>query len=151
MCVYSIFTHGLKQKEEKMWVAKAFAVGAGISQIPIIGPVYIFICHSITIIITVFILLAIIAPASCGYIARSVGIASEEEIPFEPFMGTVTTESLNVRTFPGDNFQIVGQLHQEDEIKIWGVPSKGGWYEITFENRSRFICSDYVERVDENI
>lgn len=134
-----------------MKTGKAFLIGAGISQIPIIGPIYLFLCYSATVIIFILMLILLVAPSACGTIAQTIGVSSEEEIPFEPFTIKITVESLNVRTFPGTNFPIVGQLYQGDEITVWGIPSKAGWYEITFENRSRFICSDFVESINENI
>lgn len=53
--------------------------------------------------------------------------------------------TLNVRTGPSTNHEIIGSLHPGDPVKIVGK-SDNGWFKILWKGREAWICGDYVWR-----
>ena len=63
--------------------------------------------------------------------------------------GTITTDSLNVRSGPGKEYDSIGKLYPSDTIKITGTD--GNWYRIDYNGSQGYVSSDYVlmENVDD--
>ncbi|HNY12880.1 MAG TPA: SH3 domain-containing protein, partial [Candidatus Wallbacteria bacterium] len=55
---------------------------------------------------------------------------------------------LNVRTGPGTNYNIIGQLHRYDNIKV--LDEKLGWYKINYNGSDAWINGYYVSGVQTN-
>lgn len=60
--------------------------------------------------------------------------------------GTVTADSLNVRSGPGSSYDVVGKLSKGASVVILG--SANGWYEISSGSLTGYVSADYVT-VDE--
>lgn len=56
--------------------------------------------------------------------------------------GTITAESLNVRTGPGTSYESIGYLHNGDKVTILG--ESNGWYKIDFNGREAWVSGKYV-------
>ena len=57
--------------------------------------------------------------------------------------GTVTTDTLNVRSGAGTNYSVISKVHKGDTVNIIG--SSNGWYKIELSNgKTGWVSSDYV-------
>ncbi|MCA1063526.1 SH3 domain-containing protein [Rossellomorea aquimaris] len=57
--------------------------------------------------------------------------------------GIITDNSLNVRTSPSLQSQVLGVLNKGDQVEVTG--SVSGWYEITFGSDKAWVSEKYVE------
>ncbi|QED48752.1 SH3 domain-containing protein [Cytobacillus dafuensis] len=64
------------------------------------------------------------------------------------FNGRITADSLNVRSSPSLNSQIIGKLYSGDTVKILSQNSE--WTEIFFSGKKAWISSQYVEAVNDS-
>ena len=57
--------------------------------------------------------------------------------------GTVTANSLNVRSGASTSYSIIGKLTKGKEVEI--LSSSNGWYKIQYsENQSGWVSADYI-------
>lgn len=56
--------------------------------------------------------------------------------------GKITTESLNVRSGPGKEYESIGKVYAADTVTITGEES--GWYRIVYDKTQGYISSNYV-------
>jgi uncharacterized protein YraI len=57
--------------------------------------------------------------------------------------GTVTNDTLNVRSGPGTDSDVIGQLHNGDVVDITG--SEDGWYRIEFDEEVGYVAGNFIE------
>ncbi|AEB76454.1 N-acetylmuramoyl-L-alanine amidase [Clostridium botulinum] len=58
--------------------------------------------------------------------------------------GLVTASVLNVRSGPGTDYRVIGQLNKGTKVKIY--KDKGnGWYDIYFGNHGGYVYKNYIE------
>ena len=70
--------------------------------------------------------------------------AQEQETHAFPFVGVVTTDSVNVRAGANINFEIVTQLDKNKNVVV--LEEKFGWYKIEAPEEANFwIFHEYVE------
>lgn len=63
---------------------------------------------------------------------------------------TVNVEtSLNVRSGPGTNYNIIGKLSKGQQITITG--ETGDWYQIKYNNANGFVNKQYVQKEDDTM
>lgn len=80
------------------------------------------------------------------------GWISEEYCKFYPLpnsngggsTGTVTADSLRVRSGAGTNYDVIGGLKNGQKVTITG--QSNGWYTISFEGRTGYVSADYVSK-----
>ena len=60
--------------------------------------------------------------------------------------GRVTTDKLNVRSFPGNTGAVVGTLSKNSLIDIRG--QDGGWYRFDYNASSAYVFGRYIEKVN---
>lgn len=58
-------------------------------------------------------------------------------------MGTINTESVNVRTGPATHFTKVGTLSQGEQVEILG--EEDGWYKIRFQDGEAFVSKKLID------
>lgn len=73
-----------------------------------------------------------------------VQIEIEEET--ENKKGMVTVAILNVRSGPSTETEKLGQLSLGTSVEI--LSETEGWYEISFESKTAYICAEYVRIID---
>ena len=57
--------------------------------------------------------------------------------------GTVTTDTLNVRSGAGTSYSVISKVHKGDTVNIVG--SSNGWYKIELSNgKTGWVSADYV-------
>ena len=61
--------------------------------------------------------------------------------------GKVTNETLNIRTGPGTEYDVLGQFHTGDSVDITG--SEDGWYRIEYDEEVGYVSAKYVELTDD--
>ncbi|MCJ7839932.1 N-acetylmuramoyl-L-alanine amidase [Lederbergia sp. NSJ-179] len=71
---------------------------------------------------------------------------TKSETLSEPFMATVQTNSLNVRSQPDPTSERIGVLNEGDQVKITG--EQNGWSQIEYESEIAWVSSDYISKVD---
>ena len=54
------------------------------------------------------------------------------------------TTTVNVRSGPSTDNEILGKLYEYDHIKVYEI--KNGWAEIDYSNRSAYVSSKYLEK-----
>lgn len=69
-------------------------------------------------------------------------ISSVSAFAAEGKYGMVTATSLNVRSQPNTNSQILGTLPYGTNIEL--VEKVNSWYKISFQNKTAYVCSDYI-------
>lgn len=84
--------------------------------------------------------LCILALSACAYSKSSIVYADVLE-------GAVNTDILNVRACPDTSSFIVGQLKNNDKIKILGEDST--WYKIIYNDNEAWVSKEYIS-VQEN-
>ena len=57
--------------------------------------------------------------------------------------GTVTSETLNVRSGPSQDEKAIGKLYQGDTVTITGQ-ADNGWYQIDYFNEEGYVSGKYV-------
>lgn len=57
--------------------------------------------------------------------------------------GKVTSDSLNVRSGPGKDFDVMGKVYSGNKIDIVGID--GDWLKIEYNNSEGYVSSEYVE------
>ena len=62
--------------------------------------------------------------------------------------GRVTTEVLNIRSFPASTGNIVGTLNKDSLIEIKG--QNGGWYRFDYKDSSAYVFGRYIEKVEQS-
>ena len=60
-----------------------------------------------------------------------------------PTNGTVTANTLNVRSGPGINYKIIGQLNQGEKVEI--EKKVGNWYSTYFGDHGGYVSCDYIK------
>lgn len=58
-------------------------------------------------------------------------------------IGIVTVDGLRIRKEPNTEADIIKSLNKNEEIKITS-DLKDGWYEVTLNDKTCYICADYV-------
>lgn len=64
-----------------------------------------------------------------------------------------TADGINVRSGAGTGYGVLGAIQNGSEIslqsktKYSGTGCSGGWYKITYNNRTGYVCSNYVTNV----
>ena len=61
--------------------------------------------------------------------------------------GKITTDSLNVRSGPGKDYDAIGKVYSSETVQITGQDS--GWYQIDYNGTEGFVSSKYVEMEEE--
>lgn len=61
---------------------------------------------------------------------------------------TVTEPTLNVRSGPGTNYSIVGQLRENDQVPVIGRNADFSWLVIQFRGQVAWVTSQYVSIFD---
>ena len=56
--------------------------------------------------------------------------------------GTITTDSLNVRSGPGKEYDSIGKVYSSDIIKITG--SSNNWYRIDYNGSEGYVSAEYI-------
>lgn len=56
--------------------------------------------------------------------------------------GNITTDSLNVRSGPGKDYDSIGKVYSSDTIKITG--SSSNWYRIDYNGSEGYVSAGYV-------
>lgn len=85
--------------------------------------------------------------ANTNYADVLASLPSEEEFPEEGLVGTVTTNSVNLRSGPGTSFDIVGKANKGDAVTIYEKVYDGKtyhWGRLNPEG-TQWICLDYVQ------
>ena len=57
--------------------------------------------------------------------------------------GTVTADTLNVRSGPSEDAKIIGQVTYGSQIELRDS-TEDGWVQIAFDNPEAYVCADYV-------
>jgi hypothetical protein len=57
----------------------------------------------------------------------------------------VSGEIANVRTGPGTNYPVIGQIRQGETYPLTGRNASGGWWEFAFGQRTGWISASLVE------
>ncbi|MGI6010072.1 MAG: SH3 domain-containing protein [Ruminococcus sp.] len=52
------------------------------------------------------------------------------------------SSSVNVRTLPGMDGQVIGSLETGEKVTVTG--KEGGWYEITYNGEKAYVYEDYL-------
>ena len=69
--------------------------------------------------------------------------SSSDNATTENKKGTVTTDTLNVRSGAGTSYSIISKVHKGDTVNIVG--SSNGWYKIELSSgKTGWVSSDYV-------
>ncbi|GGJ83927.1 N-acetylmuramoyl-L-alanine amidase [Lentibacillus kapialis] len=55
----------------------------------------------------------------------------------------VTSDNLNIRSGPGTEYNLIGQVNTGTALHMVSV--EDGWVEITYDNRTAWVSSDYVD------
>lgn len=55
-----------------------------------------------------------------------------------------TTSSLNVRSGPSTDYEIIGYCSNGEQLEVTGVCAETGWYQITYEDGTGFVSNEYV-------
>ena len=55
---------------------------------------------------------------------------------------SITTDSLNVRSGPGKEFESIGKVYPSDTLEITGI--SGNWYRIDYHGEEGYVSSGYV-------
>ncbi len=66
-----------------------------------------------------------------------------------PINATVKAEALNLRTGPGVEYAIVGQLQQGDIIIVIARNLDGDWLEVEHEGKTGWVSKEYLEAPEE--
>lgn len=63
----------------------------------------------------------------------------------DSFLITVAVDNLNVRATPDLEGEVLGQIHLNDSVKVYGqVETKAyDWYEIEYDDQTAYIASDF--------
>ena len=59
----------------------------------------------------------------------------------------VTADSLNVRTGPGTDYDVLGTLSQGEEVVVLAL--EGDWYRIRYQSSEAYVHADYLMAVGE--
>ncbi len=62
--------------------------------------------------------------------------------------GKVTNETLNIRSGPGTDNDVMGQLHEGDEVDITG--EEDGWYRIEYDEEVGYVSAKYIEITEDS-
>ncbi|MDD6202924.1 MAG: SH3 domain-containing protein, partial [Lachnospiraceae bacterium] len=73
---------------------------------------------------------------------RGICVQAAPEVTETEGTGKITTESLNVRSGPGKEYEAIGKVYSEDTVKITG--STDGWYRIVYDGSEGYVAADYV-------
>lgn len=57
--------------------------------------------------------------------------------------GKITTESLNVRSGPGKNYDAIGKVYSSETVTVIG--SEDGWYRIDYNGTEGYVSAKYVD------
>lgn len=63
----------------------------------------------------------------------------------ETVSGSVTAESLNVRSGPGTTYPVIGGLSLGDEVEVVGKNDTGSWLQITYEGGRGWVFATYID------
>lgn len=69
-----------------------------------------------------------------------------EQAPETPLQGIVTGDVVNVRSIPSTEGDILTKVYAGNLVDL--VAKDGGWYTITFQDRTAYISADYVREYD---
>ena len=70
--------------------------------------------------------------------------APKEDPDVDPVDETVyAVAKVNVRSGPGFNHGVIGQLHAGDSVKRTGI-GRHGWSRITYEGKTAYVANNYV-------
>ncbi len=69
-------------------------------------------------------------------------VHATEEISILEGMGTITSDSLNVRSGPGKEYDVIGKVYDSDNLKIIGTINN--WYRINYNGSEGYVSADYV-------
>ena len=58
--------------------------------------------------------------------------------------GNVTTDNVNVRSGPGTDYEVIGQVHQNTKITI--IDELGDWYKVKASNVEGWVTKEFVQR-----
>jgi len=62
--------------------------------------------------------------------------------------GNITTDTLNIRSGPSLNSDVIGKLHKGDTVKI--ISQNGEWTEISHLGSKAWISSEFIQTIKEN-
>ncbi len=60
--------------------------------------------------------------------------------------GNVTTDNVNVRSGPGTDYEVIGQVHQNTKITI--IDELGDWYKVKASNVEGWVTKEFVQAFD---
>lgn len=63
---------------------------------------------------------------------------------------SITADSLNIRSGPGKNYKIIGDLPRDATATVIGEPT-GKWYKISYGNNYGYISSKYTKDVTKKV
>jgi uncharacterized protein YgiM (DUF1202 family) len=103
--------------------------------------------HSCTKIISLFILVCLITPASIGFAEEAnspPASAAAAETTSYPYIAVITDDNVNIRSGPGTNYYHCGKLSSGDKVKV--VAARHSWSHIVPPAGSfSWISKQYVE------
>lgn len=85
------------------------------------------------------VLVAVLAVLTISMCVPSVSLAYEEVTG----RGIVTADSLNVRSGPGKEYDLMGKVYRSNEIDIVGID--GDWLKIDYNNSEGYVSGEYVK------
>ena len=56
--------------------------------------------------------------------------------------GTVTADSLNVRSGPGKDYEAVGKVYRDNVLEVIGM--ENDWFKINYNNTEGYVSSEYM-------
>ena len=78
-----------------------------------------------------------------GWVSGDYLSISSSSTNTESKKGTVTTDTLNVRSGAGTSYSVISKVHKGDTVNIVG--SSNGWYKIELSNgKTGWVSADYV-------